>query len=86
MKTKFLFIALIALFASCSETKKEAKKIEEKAPVIEMEEDLVEIKDGVYTEYYPGKKAVKFQGEQDKDGFRHGIYLFMFSSWVTSSR
>lgn len=79
MKKLFFFIALTTLAASCSETKKEdksEKKVEEKAPTIEMEEDLIEIKDGVYTEYYPGKKAVKFRGEQDKDGFRDGVWHF----------
>lgn len=79
MKTKFLFIALITLFATCSEPKEQSKKVEktpETSSPIEMEEDLVEIKDNIFTEYYPGKKAIKFRGEQDKDGFRHGIWLY----------
>lgn len=75
MKKIFFFITLTTLLASCSETKEE-KKVEEKAPAIVMEEDLVEIKNGVYTEYYPGKKAIKFRGDQDDDGFRNGLWIF----------
>ena len=39
-------------------------------------ENLVEIKDGVYTEYYPGRKAIKFRGEQTKDSLRTGRWFF----------
>ena len=80
MKTKLLFIALITTLVSCSEPEvKEKEKIEKTETVIE-EEDLVEIKDGLFTEYYPGKKAIKFQGRQDNDGFRDGIWLFYSES------
>ncbi len=56
-----------AIISSCGEEKKPKKK---------KEPSLVEIKDGVYTEYYPGKTAVKFQGPQDKKGQRNGRWFF----------
>jgi len=37
---------------------------------------LVEVKNGVFTEWYPGKKQIKFQGQQDKLGRRNGIWRF----------
>lgn len=74
MKTKILFIALITSLVSCSETEIEKEDTTQKT-VIE-EENLVEIKNGVFTEYYPGKKAIKFQGQQDKDGYRNGIWHY----------
>lgn len=37
----------------------------------------VKIENNIYTEYYPGeKKRIKFQGEQDKNGKRHGKWLY----------
>lgn len=39
-------------------------------------EELVVVKDGIFTEYYPGKKKIKFQGPQDKAGQRDGIWYF----------
>ena len=47
-----------------------AEKPEEKP------EDLVEIKGKIFTEYYPGKKNVKFQGPQDEEKRRHGEWRF----------
>lgn len=77
MKKIFIFITLIVPFVSCKEeVKQEKKKVEEVAPIIELEEDLIEIKDNIYTEYYPGKKAIKFRGEQDEKGLRNGVWLF----------
>jgi antitoxin component YwqK of YwqJK toxin-antitoxin module len=77
MKKIFFFITLTVLFVSCKEEdKQEKKKVEVVAPIIEMEEDLVEIKDNIYTEFYPGKKAIKFRGEQDEKGLRNGVWLF----------
>jgi antitoxin component YwqK of YwqJK toxin-antitoxin module len=71
MKNKFLLILLSALcFVACSrnETPK-AKKTSKK-------ESLVEVRDGIFTEYYPGKKQKKFQGEQDENGQRQGKWTF----------
>ena len=66
----FLLISL-TLLISCSddETKPEVSK----DPEIE---ELVEIKDGKFTDYYPGKKQIKFQGMQDDEGQRHGKWSF----------
>ena len=48
---------LLSLLISCKD--KQVDKIVKK-------ENLVEIKDGIYTEWYPGKKNKKFQGAQDE--------------------
>ncbi|MDX2360460.1 MAG: hypothetical protein QNK23_06615 [Crocinitomicaceae bacterium] len=39
-------------------------------------EDLVEIEGDLFTEYYPGKLKIKFQGTQDENGQRHGKWLY----------
>ena len=39
-------------------------------------EKLVEIKDGKYTEWYPGKKQIKFQGMIDGSGKREGKWTY----------
>jgi antitoxin component YwqK of YwqJK toxin-antitoxin module len=62
----FALFALILLVSACSETPKPKKKGDQ----------LIEIKNGVYTEYYPGRKAVKFQGPQNKDGDRNGRWFY----------
>jgi antitoxin component YwqK of YwqJK toxin-antitoxin module len=66
MKT-ILFLTLILLTFACTED----EKTQNQKP-----ESLIEIKDGIFTEYYPGKKAIKFQGAQDKDNERHGKWAF----------
>ena len=45
-------------------------------PKVEKPEDLVVIENGLYTEYYPGKKHIKFQGQQDEFKQRHGRWTF----------
>lgn len=72
-----LALTLIALaFPSC----------EEEQPVQETQEvSLVEIKDGVYTEYYPGRKAIKYRGPQDENGLRDGMWYFYSESGVEMS-
>ena len=40
------------------------------------EEQLVEIKDNIYTEWYPGKKQIKYRGGQDDQNRRHGKWSF----------
>jgi YD repeat-containing protein len=67
---KFLVFALLAVLVSCAEDTKPKKKVEEKP------EELVEIKDGNYTEWYPGKKQVKFKGPLDGEKKRNGIWYF----------
>lgn len=85
MKTLLLFIILTSVLFSCNEEEKapEEKKDTTEATIIE--EDLVEIKDGLFTEYYPGKKAIKFQGRQDNDGYRDGIWLFYSETGIELS-
>ena len=71
MKYLVIFCALSILIA-CGEEE------EKKKPVVEPEkkEVLTETKNGTFTQYYPGKKKVKFQGPQDAEGRRHGIWYF----------
>lgn len=62
-------ITLFSLtFTACGE--------EKKAPEKKAGDDLVEIKNGIYTEYYPGRKAIKFRGPQDKNDLRNGRWFF----------
>jgi len=57
---------------SCEE---ETQKKIDTTPKVE-EEQLVEVKDGMYREYYPGKKQLKFEGMQDENKQRHGKWSF----------
>jgi hypothetical protein len=70
-KTSWLFLLVIGFFtlAGCGEEAPQTDKKEDKS-------SLVSIKNGVYTEFYPGKKAVKFQGPQNKAGKRNGRWYF----------
>lgn len=69
---KYLLILFVAFaFISCSE-EEEKKKTDD----LEVVEDLVEIKDGIYTEWYPGKKQIKYRGEQDDQSRRQGKWVF----------
>ena len=54
---------------SCDSEPKQTKKAEKK-------EQLVEVKNGKYTEWYPGKKQIKFEGMVDKKGKRDGKWSF----------
>lgn len=64
-----IFIVSISLvITSCGEEKKTPEK--------ETTDNLVEIKNGIYTEYYPGRKAVKFKGPQDDNSLRNGRWFF----------
>jgi antitoxin component YwqK of YwqJK toxin-antitoxin module len=60
---------------------------EEEAPKTETNEveALVEIKDGVYTEWYPGKKQIKYRGGQDHEKRRHGVWTFYSESGIELS-
>ena len=69
MKKYCLLILLALLVYSCGENDSnflKPKKVE----------NLVEIKNGVYTEWYPGKKNIKFQGPQDNNHLRNGKWVF----------
>ena len=43
---------------------------------IRKKEVLVEVKDGIYTEWYPGKKHIKFKGGMTKEKKRSGRWVF----------
>ena len=68
-KIVFVFVTLFLIFG-CENTTD--KKIDKKIKI----ENLVEVKDGVFTEWYPGKKQIKFQGGQDELGNRDGKWTF----------
>mgnify|MGYP002632936757 CR=1 FL=1 len=68
-KIVFVFVTLFLIFG-CKNTTD--NKIDKKIKI----EKLVEVKDGVFTEWYPGKKQIKFQGGQDELGNRDGKWTF----------
>jgi antitoxin component YwqK of YwqJK toxin-antitoxin module len=69
-----LFLTFTFFLTACSETKKE----EPVAPV--KKENLVDLKDGHYTEWYPGRKQIKYQGNLNKAGNREGKWDFFSES------
>ena len=69
---KKIIVVLVTLFLIvCCENNTD-KKTEKKIIV----EKLVEVKNGIFTEWYPGKKQIKFQGGQDEKGNRNGKWTF----------
>lgn len=68
---QLLFLTLIIFSFSCSEQNTE-KQVKE----IETPEVLTEVKNGIYTEYYPGKKQVKVRGYQDTNKVRNGKWTY----------
>mgnify|MGYP001177252499 CR=1 FL=1 len=60
------------------------KKEEEKKIIIN-KKDLVEIKQGKFIEFYPNKKTIKFQGQQDKNGKRHGKWQYFSENGIELS-
>ncbi|TXI87107.1 MAG: hypothetical protein E6Q37_02665 [Crocinitomicaceae bacterium] len=79
----FKYVVAISLAISvvgCTEKEETAEK-----PKIEKKEDLVVVKNGLFTEYYPGKKQVKFQGQQDELKQRHGRWTFYSESGIELS-
>lgn len=69
MKKIVFLLATLFLISACENN---PEKKNEKIP----KEKLVEVKDGVFTEWYPGKKRIKFQGGQDELGNRDGKWSF----------
>lgn len=61
-----VFLALI--LASCTTKNPPKKQVKS--------ENLIEVKHGVYSEWYPGKKQLKFHGSVDKKGNRDGKWVF----------
>ena len=68
MKQIVALLVMTLLFACAEEVEKQ------KTP--EKEEILVEIKNGMYTEWYPGKKQIKYTGGQDETQRRNGVWTF----------
>lgn len=83
MKSNVLSI-LILMFALVACKQKQADATDVKNQVEEVEndllpknrQDLITIKNGEYTEYYPGKKLVKFRGFLDDKKQRDGKWVF----------
>lgn len=66
-----VILCLLLLATACST---EPKKEEVKAPD---KENLIEYKDGIFTEYYPGRKKVKMRGAQDENKVRNGKWVLL---------
>jgi antitoxin component YwqK of YwqJK toxin-antitoxin module len=77
-KIVFVFVTLFLIFG-CKNTTD--NKIDKKIKI----EKLVEVKDGVFTEWYPGKKQIKFQGGQDELGNRDGKWTFYAENGIELS-
>jgi antitoxin component YwqK of YwqJK toxin-antitoxin module len=69
MKKILFLLATLFLISACENN---PEKKNENIP----KEKLVEVKDGVFTEWYPGKKSIKYQGGQDELGNRDGKWTF----------
>ncbi len=63
------FQILIYIFLVACSTDQSSKKPTAQQP-------LIEVKQGVYSEWYPGKKQLKFQGSIDEKGNREGKWVF----------
>ena len=77
-KIVFVFVTLFLIFG-CKNTTD--NKIDKKIKI----EKLVEVKDGVFTEWYPGKKQIKFQGGQDELVNRDGKWTFYAENGIELS-
>jgi len=69
----FIIFSAIFIFESCSSDKQNQKK---ESISTNNEEALIELKNGIYTEYYPGRKKIKIQGAQNNDKQREGKWVF----------
>ena len=65
---KFIFIMLAFTIVACTSENTAKKTV--------TSEQLIEVKNGVYSEWYPGKKQLKFHGAVDKKGNRNGKWVF----------
>ncbi len=79
MKNQLLFVLTVTLllFSACGESPETDKKA--------AEEVLTEVKDGIYTEYYPGRKGIKYRGPQDANELRDGRWFFYSEGGVELS-
>ncbi len=69
IRNLLMLVVVAAFFTACNSSKKDSDK-----PV--KKEELVQVKDGKYTEWYPGKKQIKFEGMVDKKGQRNGKWSY----------
>ena len=88
---KSLFIAFLLLSCKTEETTNanteitdnDSSKSKSTLPVDKT--DLVHIEGNIYTEYYPDKITIKFQGPQDDNGKRHGKWLYFSDKGIELS-
>ena len=71
---KYFALGLFMLFLSAcqNETETEVETIDKS----KQEEQLVVTENGIFTEYYPDGKSVKFRGPQDNEKKRHGQWIY----------
>ncbi len=72
MKNIVILFWSLLLLVSCNDT----PQPEQKKDVAPKKENLVDVRDGVFTEWYPGRKQIKFQGPQDEKMERHGKWSY----------
>ena len=77
-----VYISLSVVLFSC---KGNEEPVAEEEVKTEKPEDLVVVENGVFTEYYPGKKHIKFQGQQDELKQRHGRWTFYSEAGIELS-
>jgi antitoxin component YwqK of YwqJK toxin-antitoxin module len=70
MKKIVTCLLLLGLVFACQQNNEDLVKPTDK------KENLVEVKNGIYTEWYPGKKSKKFEGPQDEKYRRNGKWTF----------
>lgn len=54
-------------------------------PSVSSTENLIEVKNGVYREYYPGRKRIKLQGLVDTNNQRQGTWEYFSESGIQIS-
>jgi antitoxin component YwqK of YwqJK toxin-antitoxin module len=70
MKIIYTLLTFSCLLFACQSNKKNPADTSIK------KENLVEFKNGIYTEWYPGKKNKKFEGPKDENYQRNGKWIF----------
>lgn len=73
MKVYIVAFIFLSFLVSCNGKQEDQPQ----AVVVERKEDLVEFKNGIYTEWYPGKKKIKIQGAGNrKKNEENGKWVF----------